>query len=97
MDWVVRYDYPIDNEEETKMETVFIRDLYFDKLAVDVKASSNSEKLSFGGGSVIQIGFDWQDDVDYPSSMRYSPEQARELALAIIKAADEVESNGTNC
>lgn len=91
MDLVVCYDYHIDNKEEMKMENIVIRDLYFDEMAIDVKEASGDEKPLIGNGKVIQVDFDWRDDGDYPSAMRYTPEQARKLAAALMLAAYEAE------
>lgn len=92
MDRVVGYDYPIDNKEEIKMEIIVIRDLYFDELAVDVRQANSNERTAVGNAKVIQVDFDWRNDGDYPSAMRYSPEQARKLAAALIKAAEAAEA-----
>lgn len=73
------------------MESIVIRDLYFDELAVDVKQANSNERPVIGNGKVIQVDFDWRDDGDYPSAMRYTPDQARKLAAALILAAEEAE------
>lgn len=73
------------------MEQIRVRDMYFDELAVDVKEANSNEKRVIGNGKVIQVDFDWRDDGDYPSAMRYSPAQARKLSAALILAADEAE------
>ena len=91
MDRVVSYDYPIDNKEEMKMESIVIRDLYFDELAVDVKQANINETPVIGNRKVIQVDFDWRDNGDYPSAMRYTPDQARKLAAALILAAEAAE------
>lgn len=91
MDRVVSYDYPIDNKEEMKMESIVIQDLYFDELAVYVGRANINEIPVIGNVKVIQVDFDWRDNGDYQSAMRYTPNQARKLAAALILAAEEAE------
>ena len=73
------------------MESIVIQDLYFDELAVDVKRANINEIPVIGNRKVIQVDFDWRGNGDYPSAMRYTPNQARKLAEALILAAEEAE------
>lgn len=83
MDRVVGYDYPIDNNEEMKMENVLIEDVHFDQSEVRVSKTVR--------GTIVSLDFDPHYYRDGQTLMQYSPEQARKLAAALILAADEAE------
>ena len=84
MDWVVSYDYPIDNKEEMKMEKIRVGDMCFDD--VEVRTYTDRE-----GTTVVTLDLDPNDYGDGQTLMQYSPDQARKLAAALILAADEAE------
>lgn len=84
MDRVVSYDYPIDNNEEMKMKNVRIEDVHFDQAEVGIT------KIVRCG--VVYLDFDPDGYGDGQTLMRYSPDQARKLAEALILAADEAEA-----
>nr|DAH81963.1 MAG TPA: hypothetical protein [Caudoviricetes sp.] len=83
MDRVVGYDYPIHNNEEMKMENIRIEDVHFDQAEVGITKSAQ--------GDVVYLDFNPDDYGDGQMLMHYSPDQARNLATALILAADEVE------
>lgn len=83
MDRVVSYDYPIDNNEEMKMENVRIEDVHFDQSEVSVSKTIR--------GTVISLDFDPDGYADCQTLMQYTPDQSRKLAAALILAADEAE------
>lgn len=93
MDRVVSYDYPIDNNEEMKMEAVIVKDLYFDEVEVST-ASAIGVEIDNGHreGGIVQLHVDPNGFISAaPDVLRYSPAQARKLAAALIMAADEAE------
>lgn len=83
MDLVVGYDYPIDNNEEMKMENIRIEDAHFYQAEVGI--------TKIVQGDVVYLDFNPDDYGDGQVQMHYSPDQARNLAAALILAADEVE------
>lgn len=80
---VVSYDYPIDNKEEMKMESILIEDVHFDPAEVGITKSAR--------GDVVYLDFNPGDYGDGQMLMHYSPAQARKLAAALILAAEEAE------
>lgn len=83
MDRVVSYDYPIDNKEEMKMEGVRIEDVNGDYADVEVVISGDDKFVSLDFDPLVEI---------YPiTMMHYTPGEARKLAAALIKAAEEAE------
>ena len=80
---VIGYDYPINNEEEMKMESILIEDIHFDQAEVGTTKSTH--------GDVVYLDFNPYDYVEGQMLMHYSPDKARKLASALILAADEAE------
>ena len=83
MDRVVGYDYPIENNEKMKMENVRVEDQCFDQAEVSIGRAAQ--------GAVVYLDFDPDDNGDGQTVMRYSSDQARKLAAALILAAYEAE------
>ncbi|QDJ97944.1 hypothetical protein OAJGMMKP_00059 [Escherichia phage vB_EcoS-12397IV] len=83
MDRVVSYDYPIENKEEMNMEAVRVEDQCFDQAEVSIGSGAQ--------GTFVYLDFDPDDNGDSQAIMRYSSDQARKLAAALILAADEAE------
>ena len=83
MDWVVSYDYPIENKEEMNMEAVRIEDLYLDQAEISITKRDR--------GPVVCLDFDPDEYGDCQTIMQYTPDQARKLAATLILAADEAE------
>ena len=83
MDRVVSYDYPIDNNEEMKMEAVIIEDFAGDSTEV-------STSVYYDG--IVSIDIDLDNLGDGCALAHYTPDQARKLAEALILAADEAEA-----
>lgn len=71
------------------MENFRIEDVYFEEFKVSL--------IKTVRGYAAALDFDPDDFADCQTMMRYSPDQVRELAAVLIKAADEVESKSTNC
>lgn len=67
------------------METVRIDDVHFDQAEVSVTMRSVR-------GNVVNLDFDPDGYADCQTLMQYSPDQARKLAAALIKAAEDVEN-----
>lgn len=82
MDRVVGYDYPIENKEEMKMEAVIIEDFAGDSTEV-------STSVYYDG--IVSIDIDLDNLGDGCTLAHYTPEAAREMAAALILAADEAE------
>lgn len=80
---VVSYDYPINNKEEMKMESIRIEDVHFDQAEVGITKSTH--------GDVVYLDFNPDEYADGQMLMQYSPDKARKLAAALILAAEEVE------
>lgn len=85
MDRVVGYDYPIDNKEEMKMENFRIKDITGDEAEVGI-INKNTGTIK----TLISLDLDPYEQ-EGVSIMHYTPEQARKLAAALIKAAEEAE------
>ncbi|EJQ7674197.1 hypothetical protein N0N85_004450 [Escherichia coli] len=83
MDLVVSYDYPIDNKEGIIMKAVRIEDVHFDQAEVGITKSAQ--------GDVVYLDFNPDDYGDGQMLMHYSPDKARNLAAALILAAEEAE------
>ena len=66
------------------METVRIDDVHFDQAEVSVTMGTVR-------GHIVNLDFDPDEYGDCQTLMQYSPYQARKLAAALIKAADEAE------
>lgn len=87
MDRVVGYDYPIDNNEEMKMEQILVKDISGDYAEVGVLGYRTGEIKN-----IVTLDFDPYDhNCDCIDMMHYTPDQARRLAAALVAAADEVE------
>ena len=67
------------------METVRIDDVHFDQSEVSVTVKSVH-------GNVVNLDFDPDGYGDCQTLMQYSPDAARKLAAALIKAAEDVEA-----
>ena len=85
MDRVVGYDYPIQNNEEMKMEVIRLKDITGDEAEVSVLTNRTGTIRT-----VVTLDFDPFDDNGI-SMMHYTPGDARKLAAALILAADEAE------
>ena len=66
------------------MENVRIEDAHFDWAEVSVTKTDR--------GTTVLLDFDPDNGGDFQTLMEYTAEQARELAAALIKAAEEVEA-----
>jgi hypothetical protein len=84
MDRVVGYDYPIDNNEEMKMEVIRLKDITGDEVEVSVLTNRTGTVRT-----VITLDLDPHDDG--VTIMHYTPDDARKLAAALILVADEAE------
>lgn len=93
MDRVVGYDYHIDNKEEIDMSAIIVKDLYFDEVEVSTASASGIEiDNGHREGGIVQLHIEPNGFIsEAPDILRYSPAQARELAAALILAADEAE------
>lgn len=67
------------------MESVRIEDRYCEEAEVSVITRNHGDKAS------VSLEFDPECRGDGSTAMIYSPNQARELAAALILAADEAE------
>lgn len=76
------------------MEAMIVKDLYFDEVEVSTASASGIEiESGHLEGGVVQLHVDPDGFGAIPDVMRYSPEQARKLAAALILAADEAEEH----
>lgn len=87
------YSYHIDNKEEIDMSAVIVKDLYSDEVEVST-ASARGIEIENGHreGGVVKLHIDPNGFIsEAPDILRYSPAQARQLAAALILAAEEAE------
>ena len=66
------------------MEAVRVEDQCFDQAEVSIGTGAQ--------GTFVYLDFDPDNNGDGETVMRYSPDQARKLAAALIMAAEEAEA-----
>ena len=75
------------------MSAIIVKDLYSDEVEVSTASAIGVEiDNGYREGGIVQLHVDPNGFISaIPDVMRYSPEQARKLASALIVAADEAE------